>query len=187
MTSTPTATPRSEFVEARTRAEQERTHQRQRAARTVAVNARDRTEFAVLLAMLGLEDPTGEPLPLSRRLSVYVGQVAAAVGVPADATGHEVTDTATAYLALDLRAAGRPDHDLMLVWDEHLGWYIAVETAPAEAPVVVAYLDGDVVPPPAAVARFVADAADGRRMSRFRPVLPPIERGVLAEKMAELC
>ncbi len=85
------------------------------------------------------------------------------------------------------RIGGGRRYEALLVWDEHLGWYIAVETAPAEAPVVVAYLDGDVVPPPAAVARFVADAADGRRMSRFRPVLPPIERGVLAEKMAELC
>jgi hypothetical protein len=182
-----TSTPRSDFVEARTRAERERTHQRQRAVKTVAGNARDRTEFAALLAMLGLEDQTSRPLPLSRRLAVYVDQVAAAIGVPADATGHEVSDTATAYLALDLRAAAQPDHDLMLVWDEHLGWYIAVETNPAETPVVMAYLDGDVVPPPAAVARFVADTADGRRMSRFRPVLPPIERGVLAERMADLC
>jgi hypothetical protein len=187
MTSDPTSTPRSAFVEARTRAEQERTHQRKRAARTVEVNARDRAEVAVLLSMLGLEDQTARPLPLSRRLAVYVDQVAAAVGVPSDATGHEVTDTATAYLALDLRAAARPDHDLMLVWDEHLGWYIAVETTPAEAPVVMAYLDGEVVPPPAAVARFVADTANGCRLSRFRPVLPPTERGVLAERMAELC
>jgi hypothetical protein len=182
-----TSTPRSEFVEARTRAEQERTHQQQRAVRTVACNVRDRTEFAAMLAMLGLEDATSRPVPLSSRLAVYVDQVAAAIGVPAKATGHEVTDTATAYLALDQRAATRPNQDLMLVWDEHLGWYIAVETNPAESPVVVAYLDGDVVPPPAAVARFVTDAADGRHLSRFRPVLAPVERAVLADRMADLC
>jgi hypothetical protein len=182
-----TATPRTEFVEARNRAERERTHQQRQAVRTVAGNARDRTDFAALLAMLGLENPAGKPVPLSVRLAVYVDQVAAAIGVPADATGHEVTDTATAYLALDLRSATQPDHDLMLVWDEHLGWYIAVETNPAEIPHVVAYLDGDVVPPPAAVARFVTDTAGGRHMSRFRPVLPPTERTVLADRMAALC
>ncbi len=182
-----TGTPRSQFVEARTRAEQERTHQQRQAVHTVACNARDRTDFAALLAMLGLEDPEGVPVPLSSRLAVYVDQVASAVGVPADATGHEVTDTATAYLALDLRSTAQPGHDLMLVWDEHLGWYIAVEMNPGEGPVVVAYLDGEVVPPPAAVARFVTDTAGGRTMSRFRPVLPPVERTVLADKMAALC
>ncbi|MBB4908254.1 DUF6292 family protein [Actinophytocola algeriensis] len=182
-----TATPRSQFVEARTRAEQERTQQQRMAVHTVASNARDRTDFAALLAMLGLEDPAGVPVPLSSRLAVYVDQVASAVGVSASATGHEVTDTATAYLALDLRSAARPGHDLMLVWDEHLGWYIAVETNPTETPAVVAYLDGDVVPSPAAVARFVTDTAEGHHISRFRPVLPPIERTVLADKMAALC
>lgn len=187
MTATPTATPRSEFMEARSRAERERTDQQHRAVRTVAGNARDRTDFAALLAMLGLENPADAPVPLNRRLAVYVDQVAAAVGVPADATGYEVTDTATAYLALDLRSAARPDLDLMLVWDERLGWYVAVETNPAETPVVVAYLDGDVVPPPAAVARFVTDTAGGRHMSRFRPVVPPVKRTVLAARMADLC
>ncbi len=183
-----TSTPRSEFVEARTRAEQERTHQQQRAVRTVACNVRDRTEFAAMLAMLGLEDAASRPVvPLSNRLAVYVDQVAAAIGVPSNATGHEVTDTATAYLALDQRAAIRPDQDLMLVWDEHLGWYIAVETNPAESPVVVAYLDGDVVPSADAVARFVTVAADGRHLCRFRPVLAPVERAVLADRMADLC
>ena len=54
-----------------------------------------------------------------------------------------MTDTATAYLGLDQRSATRPGHDLMLVWDERLGWYVAVETTPTETPVVIAYLDGD--------------------------------------------
>lgn len=186
MTATPTSTPRSDFLAARTRAEMERTHQQQRAVRTVAGNARDRTDFTALLAMLGLEDPTPPPVPLSTRLAVYVDQVATAIGVPSDATGHEVTDTATAYLALDRRCVAHPDHDLMLVWDEHLGWYIAAETAPAEIPVVMAYLDGEVVPSPASVARFVTDTTDGLHMSRFRPVLPPTERAALADKMATL-
>lgn len=179
-----TATPRTQFAEARDRAERERTSQRRRAVHTVAENARDRTEFAALLAMLGLEDIGPQPVPLSRRLADYVGQVAEAIGVTGDAVGHEVTDTATAYIALDDRCVTQPDHDLMLVWDERLGWYVAAETAPAEPPVVMAYLAGDAVPPPAAVARFVTDTVDGRRVNRIRPVLAPTERSVLAEKMA---
>ncbi|GAB1510044.1 DUF6292 family protein [Actinophytocola sp. KF-1] len=185
MTTTPTS-PRSLFVAARTRAERERDDQKQRAVRTVAGNARDRGDFTALLDMLGLDSPAGRPVPLSRRLAGYVQRVAAAVGVPADATGHEVTDTATAYLALDERSVAHPHHDLMLLWDERLGWHIAVETAPAEPPVVIAYLVGDAVPPPAAVARFVTDTTDGRHVNRIRPVLPVTDRTELAEKIAAL-
>jgi hypothetical protein len=179
-----TSTPRTHFAEARARAEQERSDQQRRAVQTVASNARDRTEYTALLAMLGLADPAPRPVSLSVRLAGYVHQVAAAVGVPAEATGYEVTDTATAYLGLDQRSPSRPDHDLMLVWDERLGWYLAVETSPTETPVVLAYLDAELVPTPAAVAQFVADTAAGHRTSRFRPVLPATERALLAEKMA---
>lgn len=183
-----TPTPRSLFVDGRTRAADERKSQQQLAVRTVAGNARDRTDFTALLAMLGLEDPAPQtPMPLSRQLGVYVREVAAAMGVPEEATGHEVTDTATAYIALDQRSTTRPDHDLMLVWDERLGWYIAVETTPEEPAEIVAYLSGDAVPAPAAVARFVADTAGGLRTSRIRPVLPRLERATLAENMATVC
>jgi hypothetical protein len=182
-----TSNPRTDFVEARARAEKERSDQQRRAVRTVAGNARDRTDFTALLAMLGLANPASQPVPLSTRLAVYVHQVAAAVGVPAEATGYEVTDTATAYLGLDLRSAVRPDHDLMLVWDERLGWYIAAETNPTEAPAVLAYLDGDTVPSPTAVARFVTDTTEGRHTSRIRPVQELTERTALAERMAAVC
>ncbi|MGB3438878.1 MAG: DUF6292 family protein [Actinophytocola sp.] len=183
-----TPTPRTLFVEGRTRAEEERRHQQQQAVRTVAGNARDLTDFSALLAMLGLEDPAQQnPMPLSRQLAVYVREVAAAIGVPAEATGHEVTDTATAYIALDQRSASRPDHDLMLAWDERLGWYVAVETTPNEPAEIVAYLCGDAVPTPAAVARFVADTTTGRSTSRIRPVLPRLERATLAKNMATVC
>jgi hypothetical protein len=181
------SSPRSHFVEARTRAEQERTEQRRRAALTVASKAQDDTEFTALMAMLGLTEPAPHPVPLGTQLGVYVNRVAAAVGVPVEATGYEVTDTATAYLALDQRSPARPDHDLMLVWDERLGWYIAAETTPTEPPGVLAYLDGDAVPTPTAVARFVLDTAAGRPANRIRPVLPRAERAVLAEKMAAVC
>jgi hypothetical protein len=188
-----TSTPRSLFDDARTRAEQERVDLQRRAVRTVAGNARDHSDFTALLSMLGLADtaprpaPAPRPVPLSSRLAVYVHHVAAAIGVPTEATECEVTDTATAYLGLDQRCSLRPDHDLMLVWEEVLGWYIAVETTPSEAPLVLAYLDGDTVPTPAAVAAFVTDTVDGRSMSRIRPVPPTTERATLAEKMAAVC
>jgi hypothetical protein len=178
------STPRAEFVEARARAERERTDQQRRAVRTVASNARDRTDFTALLAMLGLADT---PVPLNRRLAVYVNQVAAAIGVSAEATGYEVTDTATAYLGLDRRWVAQPAYELMLVWDERLGWYLAVETTPTEPPVVLAYLTGDTVPSPAVVAQFVTDTADGQRANRIRPVRPLTERTALAEQMAAVC
>jgi hypothetical protein len=179
-----TATPRAQFVESRTRAERERVSQQERAVRTVAGNARDRTEFAALVAMLGLENAAPRSMPLSGRLAHYVEQVATAVGVSADGVSHEVTDTATAYIPLDKRSVIQPEHDLMLVWDERLGWYIAVETTPAEAPVVMAYLVGELVPPPGTVARFAADAAEGKLVNRIRPVVTATERSVLAERMA---
>jgi hypothetical protein len=183
-----TPTPRSHFIEGRARAEQARTEQQHLAVRTVAGNARNHAEFTALLAMLGLDDPAHvQPVPLDRRLAVYVHHVAAAIGVPAEATGHEVTDTATAYVALDQRCATHPDHDLMLVWDERLGWYIALETTRAETSDVVAYLDGNAVPAPSVVAQFVADTLGGRRPCRIRPVLPPAERTTLAENMATVC
>lgn len=182
-----TPTPRSLFNDARTRAEQERTDLQRRAVRTVAGNARDRAEFVAMVSMLGLDQAAHQPVSLNARLATYVHQVAAAIGVPAEATGHEVTDTATAYIGLDQHSTLEPDRDLMLVWDERLGWYIAVETTPSETPMVVAYLDGDTVPAPAAVARFVANTANGERATRIRPVQTPTERTALAEKMATVC
>lgn len=178
-----TPSPRSLFVEGRTRAKQERTHQQELAVRTVAGNAHDRTDFAYLLSVLGLDQPE----PLGRRLAVYVHQVAAATGVPAEAATYEVTDTATARIGLGRRCDAEPDHDLTLMWNERLGWYLAVEATSPGTPLVMAYLDGDAVPGPAAVARFVDDATGGGRVSRIRPVQPLVDRTALAEKMATVC
>ncbi|MFI7680922.1 DUF6292 family protein [Actinophytocola sp. NPDC049390] len=178
------ATPRTQFDEGRSRAERELASQQRRAVRTVAGNARDGAEFTALLAMLGLDNPMSQRVPLDKRLADYVRQVAVAVGVSADAVSHEVTDTATAYIPLDRRSATQPEHDLMLVWDELLGWYVAAETAPTETPVVIGYLVGELVPPPSVVARFAAEVAEGGDVDRIRPVPPTIERAVLAERMA---
>lgn len=91
-------------------------------------------------------------------LSGYVRAVADALDVTIEATDFEVSDTATAYFGLAVRSTQHPDHDLMLIWSERHGWALAVETAPAEQPAVLAYLGADLVPEPATVARFVRDA-----------------------------
>ncbi|CAL9532146.1 hypothetical protein SUDANB95_04022 [Actinosynnema sp. ALI-1.44] len=94
---------------------------------------------------------------LTEGLAGYVRAVAQQVGVPPEGTEYEVSDTVTAYLAL----TEGTERDLMLVWSDVHGWSIAVETAPFEAPVVLAHLGHPVVPPPREVARFVADVLAG--------------------------
>ncbi|WP_245931560.1 DUF6292 family protein [Actinokineospora auranticolor] len=118
-------------------------------------------------------------------LAVYVRQVAGQLGVPADAVTYEVTDTATAYIGLTDRAAALPRRDLMLVWDESLGWYVAVEPRGNDRPPVICHLGGEIAPAPALVARFVSDVVDGHSRGRLNPVSPKIDRGTLAVDMAK--
>jgi hypothetical protein len=103
-----------------------------------------------------------------------VRAVAVAVGVPDESTTVEISDTATAYLGLPRRWLDRPDHDVMLVWSGRRGWSLAAETDPAEDPVVIAYQGSDdLVPPPGAVAQFVADTAAGHHVGRSGPAREP--------------
>jgi hypothetical protein len=95
---------------------------------------------------------------LARGLAGYVHAVAGQLNVSAEATSYEVSDTATAYLALSAQSPVHPDRDLMLVWTERHGWALAVETEPAESPTMLAYLGADPVPEPSEVARFVSSA-----------------------------
>jgi hypothetical protein len=98
---------------------------------------------------------------LTRGLAGYVAAIAAALDVSVEATASEVTDTATAYLALAVRTKEHPGRDLMLVWSEQRGWRLAVETDPTEQPAVLAYLGADLVPEPRTVAGFVRDVLAG--------------------------
>ncbi|MFF0146955.1 hypothetical protein ATK36_5442 [Amycolatopsis sulphurea] len=97
-----------------------------------------------------------DPHSLRRELVAYVREVAAAVGVSAECASCEVSDTVTAYVALNGRAPEFPGQDLMLLWNARQGWAVSVETAPGEPAVLVARLDGDVTPEPDLVRRFVA-------------------------------
>jgi len=117
-----------------------------------------------------MEHPEPDTRTLERRLGGYVRAVAAALGVPDESTTVEISDTATAYLGLSRRWPDRPDQDVMLVWSELRGWSLAVETDPADAPVVIARHGGDdLVPAPGTVARFVADAVAGHHTGRESP------------------
>ncbi|HEX3792048.1 MAG TPA: DUF6292 family protein [Pseudonocardiaceae bacterium] len=108
--------------------------------------------------------------PLAGGLAGYVRAVAAAIGVSAEGTSFEISDTATAYLGLARRRPEHPEHDLMLVWTEERGWSIEVETDPAEKPVVVATLGGsDLVPEPRTVAGFVRAVVSGGAGESDRP------------------
>lgn len=132
-----------------------------------------------------MDERTDGTTTLSHGLAGYLRAVADAVGVPAEATSFEVSDTATAYLGLARRWPERPGEDLMLIWSEQHGWAVAVETIPGAAPMVVAYLAGaEVVPAPDVVARFVTDVIASRRSGSPRPVFPK-ERRELADRLAQ--
>ncbi|GAA1966781.1 DUF6292 family protein [Amycolatopsis minnesotensis] len=131
--------------------------------------------------------PAGQDSTAALRpgLAGYLRAVAVAVGVPSDGTSYEISDTATAYLALARRWPRRPGHDLMLEWGERTGWALAVETAPAETAEVLAYLGGgDVVPPPEEVARFVTAVIAGAEFTRDRPAFDHHDRHALAGRLA---
>lgn len=177
--------PMASFTDSRARQRREAQAHRDSAARTVARMAHDPQDAAQLLAILDLEPATAaEPSGLATALAAYIHLVAEQVGVPADAVTHEVTDTATAYLGLTARTAERPQHDLMLVWDERLGWYIAIEPGGNDQPPVICHLGGPIAPLPATVARFVTDVVNGHRRGQLSPVPPRLDRTTLAARMA---
>jgi hypothetical protein len=115
-------------------------------------------------------------------LSGYVEAVARGLGLWPAGVHHEVTDTATAYIALAEHAPAEPGLDLMLTWSAGGGWTLATEPGrPAQAPVVLARLAGDVLPAPSVVAAFVARVLAGRE-----PDDPPQPRpGALADRLTD--
>ena len=117
----------------------------------------------------------------ARGLSRYVYSVAAALMVPRHAVHHEVSELSSAYLALPRRSPAFPELDLMLLWDERHGWSVALETAPADGPVVLAYLGGDVLAEADEVHRFVQDVIAGKCPGQPEP--PPALDADQAEEL----
>ena len=121
---------------------------------------------------------------LEQGLAGYVRAVAAELRVSEEATGFEISDTVSVYLGLTERFADCPGRDLMLVWSERDGWLVAVETNPAEPPLVVGYLGGsDILPDPGTVARFVAGVLAGSHQPGPRPAFPALDAADLAARL----
>lgn len=188
MTSPPPGTadgPAARLADSRARHQRETQEHRSLAARAVARMAHDPQDEARLLSILDLYPAADtQPWGLESALAAYTHLVAEQVGVPADAVTHEVTDTATAYLGLTVRTADLPQHDLMLVWDERLGWSIAIEPRGNDHPLVICQLGGHVVPSPATVARFVTDVVHRHRRGQLSPVPRSLDRETLTAHLA---
>ncbi|MBB5960688.1 hypothetical protein FHS29_007316 [Saccharothrix tamanrassetensis] len=104
------------------------------------------------------------------RLRRYISRVTAALGLDGESSFIDAGPPANAYLALDGRIPAFPDLDVALLWDEEYGWSAALETDSGQELVVVAYLQGELVPPPTEVARFVTRLLSGERPGEPRRV-----------------
>ncbi|HEY4021502.1 MAG TPA: DUF6292 family protein [Pseudonocardiaceae bacterium] len=107
----------------------------------------------------------------SRALRGYFAIVAAALGIGLESCTLDTDSPASAYLAVDQKAAAFPERDVAVLWDQRHGWSVAVETHSGEDLIVLAYLDTDTVVPPAdLVAGFVeAICAGDTRRGRSDP------------------
>ncbi|OXM67479.1 DUF6292 family protein [Amycolatopsis thermalba] len=93
----------------------------------------------------------------------YVSAVAEELGCSGEAYyAHLDPPPAYAYLALDDRLPDHPGQDTALVWNEHDGWAVAIETTAGHELSVVRYLGAELLPPPPEVARFVDEVFAGR-------------------------
>lgn len=117
----------------------------------------------------------------ARGLHHYVRLVAEELGCSGDAFWVQTESPLHAYLPLEQRVFGFPDRDAALLWDERRGWSAAVE-ASGEEPLVISYLGGDPLPPPAAVARFATKLADGA--GRAGSPATPLSPDVLVARLA---
>ncbi|GAB2960211.1 DUF6292 family protein [Saccharothrix stipae] len=91
---------------------------------------------------------------LMRGLRGYVRRVTEELGLTGECSYVQAERPAAAYLALDGRLPGFPDRDVALLWEEDGGWSAAVETHSGEDVIVQAHFGPDVLPSPAAVARW---------------------------------
>jgi uncharacterized protein DUF6292 len=111
-----------------------------------------------------LDQPQHDQHTVDRLLRAYLAEVCAALGVGLESIAVDLDAPVSAYLALDCRLPGHPDRDVALLWDERHGWAAAIETHSGEDLIVVAYLGGRTVLPPAdQVARFVTALVRGAR------------------------
>ncbi|OAP24395.1 hypothetical protein A4R44_04786 [Amycolatopsis sp. M39] len=104
---------------------------------------------------------TGSSHPASVRLWNYLAEVTGALGIGLESCTVDHDTPVSAYVALDGRLPAYPGRDVALLWDEIHGWAAAVETHSGEDLIVIRYLAGPSVAPPASrVAEFAAAVRD---------------------------
>ncbi|MFD1150662.1 DUF6292 family protein [Saccharothrix hoggarensis] len=92
---------------------------------------------------------------LVRALRGYARSVTHELGLTSDRSYVQAEGSATVFLELDRRLPAFPDRGAALLWDQHTGWAVAVETHSGEDLIVQAWFGSDVLPGPRAVARWV--------------------------------
>ncbi|EMD28296.1 hypothetical protein C791_1295 [Amycolatopsis azurea DSM 43854] len=104
----------------------------------------------------------------------YLAEVTSALGVGLESCTVDHDSPVSAYVALDGEFPAHPGRDTALLWNELHGWAAAVETHSGEDLIIVRYLGGNTIAPPAAqVARFVnALRENGDPDARHTPPLP---------------
>ncbi|MFL6142017.1 MAG: DUF6292 family protein [Labedaea sp.] len=103
----------------------------------------------------------------------YVRDVAEACGLGPDSSVVEPDRPMCAYLPVDGRLPLFPNQDLALWWHEENGWAAGLEVHSGVDLIPLCYLDGDLLPAPQAVARFLADFLAGTQPGQ---VVPPVRR-----------
>ena len=91
---------------------------------------------------------------VARGLLRYVHLVSEAIGLRGACSFVQPGEALSAYVALDGRLRGFPDHDVALLWEETRGWSAALETHSGADLMVVAHLDRGLLPPPGTVATW---------------------------------
>lgn len=115
-------------------------------------------------------------------LHAYVTRVATGLGLGPESWFCEFTDVRAAYLALAGRLPEAPDRDAALVWDDRLGWSVAIETGSAEDLLVLAWFGADPLPAPEDVVAFVKHLLNGQPAGQPTPPTPvrdvPVSQGL---------
>ena len=105
-----------------------------------------------------------------RGLRRYLGLVAEAVGVGAEACYAQLEPPIDAYIALDHRLRAFPARDAALLWEERCGWALAVETHGGADLMVLGYLGlDDLLPAPRMLAGYVRGAVAGMSVGDPNP------------------
>jgi len=106
----------------------------------------------------------------ARQLRRYLDDVLDAAGLSGYGFTDHVDESRSAYVAIDGRVTGFPDHDVALLWDQDEGWSVAAEDPSDGSLVVIDRLTGGPRQAPAAVARWI------RLVLRNQPPQAPQQR-----------